>query len=85
MPLLGDLAPMSDPRHVYRLGRVVNLVYDPVIADANPPLAIAALEFFTARRPGSRREAFQTGHDAGDHLGGQPYSSFSALAVKTTR
>jgi hypothetical protein len=49
------LAPVRDPRHIDGSGRVVNDVNYPVVTDTNPPFVIAVLEFFAARRPGSRR------------------------------
>jgi len=76
---------VRDPRHIYGSGRVVNDVNDPVVANTNPPFLIAALEFVASERPGSGRQIFETRHNPGNQLCGSPRSSFSALALNTTR
>jgi hypothetical protein len=66
--LLVDFAPVCNARYIDRLGGVVDFVHGPVITDANPPFAIPAFELLAARRPGNRRQGFQTRHNAGDHF-----------------
>ena len=79
--LFVDLASVRDPRHIDGSGRVVNDVDDPVITDTNPPFVIAALECLAARRPRSRRQTFETRHNAGNHFRGQPMQfSFRACS-----
>ena len=67
---------MRDSHYVDSFGDVVNDIDYPVIANTNSPLLIAALEFFAARRPRSRRELFQTRHNAGNHFRWQPMQLF---------
>jgi hypothetical protein len=62
---------MRDSRHIDDSGRVVNLVHNPVISNTNSLFLIATLEFFAARRPWSRRQTFETRHNAGNHFRGQ--------------
>jgi len=84
MFLFVNLAAVRNPCHVNCLGGVINFVHGPVIANANPPFLITALEFFAARRPWSLCQSFQTRYNAGNHFGGQPMQFFSALAVNET-
>ena len=74
--LFVNLAPMCNSGHIDGSGFIVNLVNDTVIANANAPFLIAALEFFAAWRPGNRCETFEARHDAGNHLRGQPMQFF---------
>src|SRR5271167_2692981 len=67
-PLFVDLASVRDSRYVDGSGRVVNDINYPVVANANPPFVVAALQFFAARRPRSRRQMFETGKNVGNHL-----------------
>jgi hypothetical protein len=83
--LFVDLAPMGYPRHVDRSRRVVNDVHNPVVTNPNPPFVVAALEFLGTRRPGNRRQMFETRHNAGNQFRGQPVQLFSALVVNATR
>ena len=68
--LFVNLAPVRDSCHVDGSGPIVNLVHDAVITNTNTPFLIAALKFPAAWRPGSRREVFETRHNAGNNLRG---------------
>jgi hypothetical protein len=61
---------MRNSRYVDGFGCVIDLVYDPVSADANPPFAIAASEFFATWRPWNHRQTLKTRHHARHHLCG---------------
>jgi hypothetical protein len=70
--LVVGFATMGNPRHVDRLGSVVDFVDGPIIANSNPPFVGPALKFFAARRPGSLSQRFQRRHNASDQFCGQP-------------
>jgi hypothetical protein len=51
---------MGDTCHIHRSGFVVDL--DPVIANTNAPLVIAALQFLTARWARTNRQVLDPMH-----------------------
>jgi hypothetical protein len=83
--LLVDLAPMRDPGYIHGLGRVVNLVYEAVIADPNPPFVMAALELFAARRALTAASRSRRVTIRAIAFAGSERNSLSALAAKATR
>ena len=69
--LFVDLTPVRNARNVNRSSRVVDLIHDSVITDANTPLLIAAFQLLASCWARHKGEAFQAWHDPIDHLRGQ--------------
>jgi putative transposase len=69
--LVVGVAPMRDPCHIDRSGRVVNLVHNAIITNPNTPFVYAPFEFFAAARTWSFGQMFDTGKNAGDDFCGQ--------------
>src|SRR6202795_4048732 len=74
--LIVYVPPVSDPRHIDGLGRVVNLVQGAVITDANS-------RFVGGR--GSDARPYRRGTMRATTFAGSLCNSFSALAVNATR
>jgi hypothetical protein len=67
-----DIAPMSNARHIYAFGSIVDDIDNPVITNADSPFVIAALEFLATGRARRCGQFFEKWHNAGNHFSGQP-------------
>src|SRR5208282_1402661 len=62
---------VTDTRHLHQQSFVVDGVYHAVVADANAPFAVSALQLLAARWAGIEGKIFQARNDARDQLAGQ--------------
>jgi hypothetical protein len=66
-----DLAAVSDPRHTYTHGGIIDDIYHPLVPDAYSPLLLATLQFLASTWSRFLPEGFQLRKNALNQLLGE--------------